>query len=395
MTKICSFPDCDGFVTKRGSLCCEHIDFISSFSYECSFCSKIFKPKDHLFRSYLRYLKSGIKYCSRSCNTSAQNSLIVNCEKHGNNQKTFGGKCMKCCNENNNRNYIREQTKKVQVCTNCNKEFNSPIFNNPLCASCSNKERLNKSKILEKDQICSKCNKKFNSIFNMDVCNSCLVTHTNLKNKKKVQLCEECNKEFYSTFIMKTCNSCLAIKKAINNKKKVQLCHKCNKEFHSTFIMKTCHNCSGYGGFNREDFYNSRLKFIEIKMNNKIIEFNDIDDYNNISGVYALWGERETGEKVCLNVCQTINIGRELFRFVRNSNRYKNKSDEDINKTLNSRNNSKRKLNKIKTCRDINNYKNLELVLIAKDIDSKEERENIEMRYAHENKAIFWHPAPG
>ena len=360
MTKTCSFPNCENLVIKRGSLCDEHIKFLSSFHYSCSFCNKKFQPKDHFLRNYINYLNNSIKYCSNSCKTSAKNTIKVDCKKHGNNQDTFGGKCRKCCNENNNREYIKDQIKKIQICKKCRQEFSSPIFNNPLCLRCSNIERMKNNKNLEKPQICSKCNNKFKSIFNMKICNSCLATSINL-----------------------------------NNKKKRQICQKCNKEFSSTFIMKICHECSGYGGFNREEFYNSKLNFVSLHCENKIIKFKDIEKYNNISGVYSLWGKDEEGVNKCLNVCQTQNIGNELFRFIRNSNRYKNKTDEELNKIIKDNFLPKNKYNKIKTCRDMNNYKNLNFVLIAKGINSKEEREQIEMQYAYQNKAIFWRPAPG
>lgn len=61
---------------------------------------------------------------------------------------------------------------------------------------------------ISKKQVCKNCGKKFYSIFHMNICNGCITINTNKQNSLKDQVCEKCGKVFHSPFIMKICPCC-------------------------------------------------------------------------------------------------------------------------------------------------------------------------------------------
>ena len=137
--------------------------------------------------------------------------------------------------------------------------------------------------------------------------------------------------------------------------------------------------------FGREGFYKEKLNLISFESIDKEILLEDIDSLINIPGVWSRWSN-----DMCLNVCQTNNIGREMLLSIRKFDSLKNlktykKNNPGIEKSW-----WEVYLNELK---DSNN--NIIFKLVAINIFCKEERELIEAQYAHDNKARYWNPAPG
>ena len=143
--------------------------------------------------------------------------------------------------------------------------------------------------------------------------------------------------------------------------------------------------------FNRDKFYNSKFNFIDFEFINKKISWRNIDPLNNIPGVWAVWAS----DNKCLDVCQTINIGSEMLGWIRNYNACRGKSDEELIKMNKKyqKYNRKKKRDIAEYCSKLNSKPIFKLVAIK--IKDKKKREDIEAQYAHDNKALFWSPAPG
>lgn len=138
-------------------------------------------------------------------------------------------------------------------------------------------------------------------------------------------------------------------------------------------------------GFDRKEFYESKLEIIRFNSLDKKISLIDINDLIGVPGVWS----KETSSGNVLDVSETINIGAEMLMSIRAFNANKDRTDKDLNKK--SRPYFRKKY------RDMHKYSKGEIIfkLIAIDIENKEERESIEAQYAHDTKAIFWSPAPG
>lgn len=114
---------------------------------------------------------------------------------------------------------------------------------------------------------------------------------------------------------------------------------------------------------------------INLKIDNTLIEdinLNTFDSFIDINGVWSVWGKiKESDNYICLDVAETINIGKEMNTFLR--------------KCISKRNNKYEEISK---------YKFLEFKIVKLNIVDKIEREKIEYNYAVENKSLFWNPAP-
>ena len=106
---------------------------------------------------------------------------------------------------------------------------------------------------------------------------------------------------------------------------------------------------------------------------NEIIpaDYNSFKKYNKVNGIWAIWGENSDGIKVCLDVCQTIDIGKEM--------------------QIGMRKLVAKKQNKYK---EFIKYKNIFFILVKQDILIFEDRELLEAFYAIENNSIYWSPSP-
>ena len=158
-----------------------------------------------------------------------------------------------------------------------------------------------------------------------------------------------------------------------------------------------CGKCLSNESFNRENFYLSNFKLIFFKSINKTISFDIIDSLKGISGVWSIECISNKNECICLEVCESIDIGNEMKTGIRCINKgieNINKSDEQLSKIYTN------KLSKYIKYKNIANYikdNKMKIIfkLIAEKIEVKEQRFNIESQYAHDNKAKFWNKAPG
>lgn len=282
----------------------------------------------------------------------------------------------------NNPEYRRNSAKRMKnlhtkkFCDICNKITH---HSGRLCISCHNK-KLNKIKF------CSICDKETHHVKNTcSVCNMKKVR----KESQNTKFCTICNKK--TMHIGKSCSSCIGsrqIKKLLNNK----YCVKCDRiTQHSGKMCKVCNgkiSANILNNFEREEFYKSQLDIVKLNTVEETVSLNDIEKYLNIPGVWA----RYTPEGDCLNVCETKDIGKELLKSIRKFNNIKDKAKFDEYKSNNSNLYKSWWDTYIKELKDSSGC--IVIKIIATNIKTKEERERIEMQYAHNKKAKYWNPAP-
>ena len=267
------------------------------------------------------------------------------------------GKCIKC--------WIKKMTK-PKFCSECNKITNRTIFGN--CVEC-----------VIKPKYCNKCK----TITNRNSWGNCAICAT--KEKMQPKYCDKCDK------ITKRNAFGLCIECVI----KPKFCKECNK-ITKRNATGQCTICYPPNSFNRDKFYSSKLKLVSFKSDNKIITLEDIDLYKLIPGVWSIFGLDENNKEICLDVCETQDIGNEMLKGLRLISEGKNnlgKTDKAIKKSRfdYSYNDSFKRIK----YRNIVEYKNIIFKLVLINIETKDERWKIESQYAHDNKAKFWNLAPG
>lgn len=129
----------------------------------------------------------------------------------------------------------------------------------------------------------------------------------------------------------------------------------------------------------REEFYNKKLNLIKFNYIDKNIKLQNIDMYENIPGVWALFNRN-----LCLQVGQNENIGKELKRQLRLIHKY------EVENWVNDHQNAEyfHELGLIKL------KGNLIIKIISENIYDLDERLKIEMQYAFNCKAKYWSPQP-
>lgn len=173
---------------------------------------------------------------------------------------------------------------------------------------------------------------------------------------------------------------------ASTNNQKPGNCVKCGKYTEIRTIAGLCYDCAPFGGngFNREKFYSKTLDVISF---NSVGEL--VSNFDSLKGIPGVWAINDSNG-VVYDVTQTKDIGSEMYKYLRRLNFNKNLTDEEINIE------NRRYLYNRKKYRDImNDIDKINFILISRNIDSKEERELIEMQYAHDTKAKYWSPALG
>ena len=100
-------------------------------------------------------------------------------------------------------------------------------------------------------------------------------------------------------------------------------------------------------------------------------DYDSFKKYNKISGIWAIWGENSLKEKICLDVCQTSDIGNEMRLGMR-----------------------KLVSQKVKKYNEFIKYKNIIFIIVKIDIKEIKERELIEAIYASKYNSLYWSPAP-
>ena len=375
-----------------------HSCSLCKIKYNCPFCGKEHiktlnraEMKDSLpiIRKLLENneLEKWKKFCNQSC-AKSYNTLPGNCIKCGeySNKRTITGSCFKCssrsvagnctnCGEYSLKRNAAGLCKKCCIlilnkrmgpglCTVC-KKMKDKRDAYGQCIDCSKK----RAKKFTGKGVCLKCNLLVDSRNAAGLCNKCSSNSgegecTNCKRYSKVRnrygLCPECFKK-------NTPGKCLICGKIVNKRDVCGLCFDC-------------------GGFDRETYYSKILSPIKFQYINKSISkasLKDIEKFNKIPGVWAIWSGNE-----CLDVCQTIDIGKEMLTVSRCLDFNKDLTDEEIEEE------NKRYYYNRRKKRDQAQYDDITYKIVAINIEDKEKREEIEAYYAHENKSIFWSPAP-
>ena len=303
------------------------------------------------------------------------------------------GLCIKCM--------VKEKTK-PKYCEKCNKITNRNVFGN--CAICASKEKT-KSKYCE---ICKKVTKR-------NATGECIICRTN--NITKLKYCKICKKvtkrNAFGLCIKciikpKYCELCKEITKrnafgnciicSTKEMTKPKYCEKCNKITNRN-VSGSCMICNNPGGFNRDTFYASKLDLVLFESDNKIITLEEINNYNNISGVWSIWGTNEKDNKICLDVCETQDIGKEMLKGLRLIGEGRNNKDKTYEEIRESRSNYTTndlgKRIKYKNIAEYLKYGYVIFKLVIVNILTKNERWDIESKYAHDNYAKYWNPAFG
>ena len=101
------------------------------------------------------------------------------------------------------------------------------------------------------------------------------------------------------------------------------------------------------------------------------VSYDSFSEYNNVPGIWAIYGENLDRIKVCLDVCQTKDIGNEMRYGMRKLIKHTNSKYKEFIK-----------------------YKNIFFILVKTNILNFEKRELIEAIYAVENNSLFWSTSP-
>ena len=187
-----------------------------------------------------------------------------------------------------------------------------------------------------------------------------------------------------SKWPVKYCRKC---RKRTKHRPRKNTCVVCGRE-HIIFTRKNNNNF--YAKFSREDFYNVDIKDIaksRFTDKNEIVKINgDFSKYYGVSGVWSVWAGRK-----CIDVCQTVNIGREMRNWMISYEENRGKTNKQLDK-LNETYNYNRKKK-----RDMHDKygRRIHFRVNAVNIGDKHRRERIESMYAHRYRAEFWNPAPG
>ena len=379
LTKKCKI--CNRDFEKSLKLTCHKCFYI----HKCKNCNKLFisnKQKSIMcslicsvrFKAKPKYCKICDKITTRSANgicsicNAIKNTESKFCEICDKITKRNGfGKCVECVTK------INLEPKYCEICDKVTKRNNFGI-----CVECMVKERA-ESKFCE---ICDKITKR-NSF---GICVECMV-----KEKMKPKFCEICDKITKRDTVGK-CIIC-----AVKERVKPKYCKICDK-ITKRNIFNQCIICSP-NVFNRDKFYSLKLQLISFESKNKIITLKDIDKYINIPGIWSICSKDENNQEICLDVCETQNIGKEMLgglNLLETGKNNLNKTDEEIKKSrIDYKSDDSNKRIKYRNIAEYKKYGNIIFKLVSINIENKEQRWNIESQYAHDNKAKYWNPAPG
>ena len=281
-------------------------------------------------------------------------------------------------------------------CYSCNKyvEKRSISF---LCESCQLNASENGRKTNTASGFCLKCGNHSNKRNVNGYCFNCQreVLNKAADKNRSSGLCTRCGKYLKIRTRAGLCIDCVSEDTIKNNRLRNTpgLCLSCKKYFDKRNIFGVCYKCMKAGGstFDREAFYKEKFNLISFDSLDQDISWDNIDSLKDIPGVWSVWAS----DNKCLDVCQTINIGREMLAWIRSYNACKDKTDEELIKMniKHRRYNRKKKRDIAKYCSSLNTKPIFKVVSI--NIETKEQREAIESQYAHDNKAIFWNPGLG
>lgn len=312
---------------------------------ECKICKNIFRSEkrlDHIFDS--------INICDNCFSKlKGEGNKLSNCEIHG--------------------------LYKVKSSENCPSCYNKMVYcNNPEC-----KKELN-FKIKENDDGIYYCSNKCSNIIN---------NKTIISNNIKPGYCKRCSKFSYKRDTFGLCKNCRTYQclKNITNNKKEGKCNACGNIVFKRNEFGLCNNCAkkqleNARGFNREEFYSDKLSLIKFNSLERETNLKDFDNYKGILGVWSRWTE----DGICLDVCKSKDIGAEMLSSIRSFHSLINNPEQHLDEGW------KRKYkNQLDDC----NGKPIIFKIVSINCINDEEAINIEVQYAHDNKAKYWSPEPG
>lgn len=335
-------------------------------------------------------------FCNQSCSNKNRTrpGICTSCGKFSN-KRISSGMCLTCQKAVSKK--TMEKYKKAGNCVKCNKYVNkrSPMG---ICIDCMRKHVNNLSENNKKPGMCTVCNKYSDIRTIAGLCSSCNIELATEKSKERSKsgLCKICNKLSKTRSITGICPTCVSeiIKSRNKQNTKPGKCVICNRFFNRRNSFGCCVKCSlgdSAPSFDREAFYKEKFKLISFDSLDQEISWDNIDSLKGIPGVWSVWSSNNE----CLDVCQTIDIGKEMLAWIRSYKACKGKSDEElIEMNIKYRRYNRRKKRDIaKHCFNLNSKPIFKVV--STNIETKEQREAIESQYAHDNKSIFWSPGLG
>ena len=388
---------------------------ISSKIKNCIFCNTKFNyGRSSRLSCGLCKIKYYCEYCGKEiivpiCKTNSRTQSNIYKLIQENNIKSYKS----CCSTSHSRLLYNKNQSKPGVCRKC-KEYSKIRNSFGLCPECTDRS---------KETICIKCGGESNKLDTTGRCPKCA-------SKAGRGLCIKCRQEKDNLNAFGICIECVTGPGRCStcgnfaiNRNATGQCVKCinnssysyekiisiieNSEFknredvqnllyrvkslknyseeHEQLVISKAKELKIPTNW-REEFYQSLFSIISLESEDKIISFDEIDKLKGIPGVWARW----TMDGVCLNVCQTRDIGKEMLLSIRKFNSLKTLKDY-----------KKAYPDKIKSWWSVyknelkDSKNNLIFKLVATNIKNKMEREKIEIQYAHDNKARYWNPAPG
>ena len=382
---------------------------------KCTYCGQWYKPKPARITRIEQ--TKGNHFCCKKHGDSYKANKINGKKSKAIKElklKAKHSKIIKSIKVNKNLNLICLEIPDVKNvfskknCLRCNREYYPIMHRQYFCNFCYY------------ETTCSLCGKILKPSFRKDIknisqfycrrCSSINVMNKNWENEEfkerilstlikgtEIKYCNSCNKE--TAHVGKRCRNCDPWVYG-NPGFKLKKCNNKNSDHFGVKVLhigNRCFKCnpwkisSGRASFNREKFYSSKFDLIDFESVNKKISWENLDPLNGVPGVWAVWSV----DNKCLDVCQTNNIGVEMRGWIRNYFACKGKTDEELiemNRKYQNYN-RKKKRDIAKYCSDLNSKPIFKVVVT--DIINKDHREAIEAQYAHDNKSLFWNPAPG
>lgn len=169
---------------------------------------------------------------------------------------------------------------------------------------------------------------------------------------------------------------------------RVQYCQKCGrKTLHAG--ADNCSVCNSWQIFDRDRFYSQKIEAARVL--SKEIPLDFIDCYNGVPGVWSI----ETASGICLEVCETIDIGTEMRLGVRKlaKGRENLSLTEDEIRDKYTRPGEYLKYRSI-VARSQELGSEIVFKIIETNVQDIQDRHTIEAIYAHQNRAEFWSPSP-
>ena len=133
----------------------------------------------------------------------------------------------------------------------------------------------------------------------------------------------------------------------------------------------------------REAFYQSHVKLTSYNSLDEMIK-----DFDALIGIPGVWEVRGS-DGITYDVCQTKDIGTEMYEYLRRLEFNKGLTDEEIDFE-----NLRYYYNRKKYKNIMDDVSSVDFVLIIRDVDSQEERELVEAQRAIDTEAAYWSPAP-